>query len=399
MMKKNIALCLILLILVPMTLRASASGFEDLPPDSSPMDEAANNAGDANDADDANNAGNAPGGGLDMPSSEQGGGYSEPDDAKARVITISAVGDTTLGGNMKGNPKTTIYTREFDRQSGDYGFAFRNTWHIFEADDVTIANFEGTLTDSTKAGNNNKYQFRAPPSHVEVLKRGSVEMVTLENNHILDFGQKGLEDTKAALDAAGVEWAYGDHFAQYSVDGFVVGLLAYQTFGGTHDRIIARLPDDIQRARTACDFIVVYYHWGSEEDYYPNSNQLRLGRATVDAGADLVLGAHSHRINPIELYNGKYIVYSLSNFSFSGNARPKDMRSFIFQCKVDTKTAKVTDMRIIPIRISSQPDVNDFAPIPLPPGSAAYKSTLEDMVKNGKNLKYGLSVYKTEWTQ
>ncbi|MDR2505069.1 MAG: CapA family protein [Oscillospiraceae bacterium] len=317
----------------------------------------------------------------------------------AREIIISAVGDVTLGGNMKGNPKSTIYSKEFAKQGEDYGFAFRNTRSVFEADDVTIANFEGTFTNSTKAGNSNSYNFRVAPEHVNVLTQGSVEMVTLENNHVLDFGQTGLSDTRDTLDSAGISWAYGDQFAHVNIGGFVVGMLAYQTFGGIHDQIIARLPEDIARARSACDFIVVYYHWGAEEDYYPNNNQIRLGRATIDAGADLVLGAHSHRINPIELYEGKYIVYSLSNFSFSGNVNPSDMRSFIFQCKVNTETAEVTDMRILPIRISSRSDTNDFCPTLLPPGSTAYKSTISDMIKYGaEKLKYGLTEYKTEWT-
>ena len=80
-----------------------------------------------------------------------------------------------------------------------------------------------------------------------------------------------------------------------------------------------------------CQIVIVSYHWGEEKDYVPNERQVPLGRATIDAGADLVIGHHSHRINPIEVYKGKYICYSLGNFSFAGNTRPDDMDTFIFQ--------------------------------------------------------------------
>jgi len=324
----------------------------------------------------------------------------ETDEPAERVeLLISAAGDVTLGGNRRGNPSTTPYLREFSRQGNDYGFAFRNVRDILSQDDVTIVNFEGTLTNSTN-GNGNEFQFRVDPSHAQVLTLGSVEMVTLENNHMMDFGQAGLVDTIAALDAAGIPWARRYSRAEYTVKGVTVGLLAYQTFGGLHDQIRAQLPGDIAEARKTCDVVIVYYHWGAEMDYAPNGAQISLGRATVDAGADLVLGSHSHRINPIELYNGRYIVYSLSNFSFSGNSKPSDMRTFLFQIKLlagGGQPVEYVGMRIVPMSISSSSDTNDFAPRPYASGSSAAQGVVDRMIKEGANLKYGLKAYKTEW--
>lgn len=109
-------------------------------------------------------------------------------------------------------------------------------------------------------------------------------------------------------------------------------MLAYQTFNGNYKNIYASIEGDIQALRDAgCALVIVSYHWGEEKDYVPNERQVPLGRATIDAGADLVIGHHSHRMNPIELYKGKYICYSLGNFSFAGNAKPKDMDTYIFQ--------------------------------------------------------------------
>ncbi len=101
--------------------------------------------------------------------------------------------------------------------------------------------------------------------------------------------------------------------------------------------------------------VIVSYHWGEEKDYVPNERQVPLGRATIDAGADLVIGHHSHRMNPIEVYKGKYICYSLGNFSFAGNGRPDDMDTYIFQQRFRVYpdgTAENADMRIIPCSIS-----------------------------------------------
>ena len=145
-------------------------------------------------------------------------------------------------------------------------------------------------------------------------------------------------------------------------------MLAYQTFNGNYKNIYASIESDIQSLRDAgCSIVIVSYHWGEEKDYIPNERQVPLGRATIDAGADLVIGHHSHRMNPIEIYKGKYICYSLGNFSFAGNSKPDDMDTFIYQQRFRVYpdgTVENADMRIIPCSISSQEKVNDFKPTP-----------------------------------
>ncbi|GHU66769.1 lipoprotein [Clostridia bacterium] len=315
-------------------------------------------------------------------------------------ILISAVGDVTLGGNRKGNPQTTIYLREFARQNHDYTFAFRNVRDIFESDDLTIANFEGTLTTRT-SGNGNTYQFRVDPDHINVLTSSSIDMVTFENNHALDFGQGGLDDTITALNNASMPWARTGTPAIRDVNGVKVGMLAYMTLNNPYENVTAQMQADIPALRQLCDVVIVYYHWGEEAEYVPHSRQLSLGRATVDAGADLVLGAHSHRVAPIELYNGRYIVYSLGNFSFSGNSLPSDMDTFIFQLKlrVEGGTVSTGDMRIIPARISSRTDANDFAPTPFKEGSTQFDRVINKMISYGKNMQYALANYPTVWPE
>ena len=123
-----------------------------------------------------------------------------------------------------------------------------------------------------------------------------------------------------------------------------------------------------------------------------------LGRAAIDDGADLVLGHHSHRINPIECYNGRYIVYSLGNCSFAGNSKPSDMMTFIFQTKFKIKDGEIVGniFRIIPSRISSRKDYNDFAITPLTDQSNI-TTVLNTMKSNGKSLDYKVEAYPLEW--
>ena len=123
-----------------------------------------------------------------------------------------------------------------------------------------------------------------------------------------------------------------------------------------------------------------------------------LGRATVDAGADLVLGHHSHRINPIELYEGKYICYSLANFSFAGNVRPSDRDTFIFQLRLRVLpdgTVENEDMRIVPCCVSSVEGYSDFIPTPYGPEDAA--RVAQRLVELGDGLEYALDAYPLEW--
>ena len=123
-----------------------------------------------------------------------------------------------------------------------------------------------------------------------------------------------------------------------------------------------------------------------------------MGRLAVDAGADLVIGHHSHRLNPIEYYNGVYICYSLGNFCFAGNTKPSDMSSFVFQIRFRVKDGECTSkgFRIIPIRISSRTTRNDFIPTPYTSGSNI-DSVLTTLRSNGKKLEYAVNEYPIDW--
>lgn len=317
------------------------------------------------------------------------------------LLTMSFTGDVTIGSNTQSGGKS-IFDKELENNGGDINFPFKNTRDIFLADDVTMVNFEGTLTTAGKNREKleNSFLFRADPSFVTMLPNGGVDTVSLENNHVLDMGEDGLAETKKTLLDAGITYASEGEPAIFTVKGVTIGSLAYQTFGGRHDEIIAKLPAAIADLRNkGCDLVIISYHWGNEKDYKPNNNQVRLGRASIDAGADLVIGHHSHRINPIEYYNGKYICYSLGNFSFAGHNKPDDMSTYIFQTRMRVKDGELVgqEIKIIPCRISSRTDKNDLIPTPYTKGNHI-EAVLTNLSKNGKSLDYAVGEYPLKWS-
>ncbi len=321
-------------------------------------------------------------------------------------ITLTAVGDVTIGRNVQ-HKGTSIFEKELKKQKGDPNFIFRNVKQIFAEDDLTIANFEGVLAPESGVSwkKKNAYNFLGDPSYAEVLSNNSVEAVTMENNHIADFGQAGILSTANAIESTGVVWANKDHMGVFETQGFRIGLLAYcmvepLNSSENPDELRETAVRDIAAARETCDLVIVSFHWGKEKDYAPRDYQIMLGHAAVDAGADLVLGHHSHRINPIECYNGKYIVYSLANCSFAGNNKPDDMFTYIFQTRFRIKNGEIVGnpFRIIPCRISSRKDYNAFIITPLTDASNINTVMLSlTNRENTKKLPDAMKDYPMEW--
>ncbi len=317
----------------------------------------------------------------------------------SKEVIITAVGDTTIGGDVR-KGGLSIFDKEMQKYGNDPNFIVQNTKDIFAQDTLTIANFEGTLTTAPIPSNkkNNQFLFSAPPEYISFLKEGSIEAVSFENNHVMDHGERGNQETRQHFEEAGILYSAEDHMAVYEIDNVLIAMLAYQTFNGRYPDLHEKVPREVADAKEKYDIVIVSYHWGAELDYYPNDNQVKLGRATIDAGADLVLGHHSHRINPIEFYKGRYIVYSLANYSFAGNTKPSDMSTFFFQVKFYVKDGQTATgrFRIIPARISSKSDYNDFIPTPYTE-QRHIDNVINCLLENGKRLEYAVSEYPTEW--
>ena len=278
-------------------------------------------------------------------------------------ITVSVVGDCTLGTDEFFNYSTSL-NAYYTANGAEY--FLRNVKSIFEADDLTIANLEGTLTDSTTRVDKT-YAFKGPAEFVNILTSSSVEAVTIANNHSSDYGYKSYTDTKANLDNAGVVHFGYDETAIYEVKGVKVGLVGIYELND-HTGRATQVKNNIAKVKEeGADVVIVIFHWGIERDAAPSSSQITLGRLAIDSGADLVCGHHPHVLQGIETYKGKSIVYSLGNFCFGGNSNPSDKDTMIFQqtftvTKEGVKVDNVTN--IIPCSLSSVKYKNDYCPTP-----------------------------------
>ena len=204
----------------------------------------------------------------------------------------------------------------------NYGadYFLQNVRSIFSADDLTIANFEGTLTDSDER-EDKTFAFKAPASYASILSGSSVEAVNTANNHSHDYGDQGFDDTLAALDDAGIVHFGYDETAVMDIKGIKVGMVGIYELYDHLDRE-QQLKDNIAKVQAdGAQLIVVIFHWGNETETVPDSNQTTLGRMAIDLGADLVCGHHPHVLQGIETYKGKNIGYIIIFYSISINSK------------------------------------------------------------------------------
>ena len=323
------------------------------------------------------------------------------------VITVTCTGDFTIGGDNYHN-KSKFFYKRLKEHDGDINFVMANTRNIFLNDDLTLVNFEGTLTETKKVPDNkkkNKFLFNIAPEYVTVLSDNGVEAVSLENNHVMDHGEEAYEETKETLRSAGIVYSNSEEIGIFEVSGIQIAMLSYLCIDrydkpiGQYVNLYEKVEADIKAVKKQYPIVIVSFHWGNELDYSPTERQIKMGRLAADSGADLVIGHHSHRINPIEEYNGVYICYSLGNFCFSGNEAPSDMTSFIFQTRFKiTKSGDVsnTGFRVIPIRITSIRDKNDCIPTPVE-DERLQTDIINVMKDNGRKLDYAVADYPLEW--
>ena len=285
-------------------------------------------------------------------------------ETKPVSITISAAGDCTLGTDEYFDPSTSL-NAYYD--SNGPAYFFQNVKSIFEADDLTIVNMEGTLTEET-ARQDKTYAFKGPAEYTQILTDGDVEAANLANNHSHDYGDKSYTDTIAALDAAGITNFGYDRTAVMDVNGVKVGLVGTYELAegmGCEDEMISNIKAVEDQG---AQIVIVSFHWGIERENYPTENQVNLAHSAIDNGADLVLGHHPHVLEGIEVYNGKNIVYSLGNFCFGGNSNPSDKDTMIFQQTFTVQDGELVEdnvTNIIPCSISSDSSYNNYQPTPL----------------------------------
>ena len=273
---------------------------------------------------------------------------------------LSFAGDCTLGTMYQ------VYgaTASFPGLVGDnfdYPFAAVQEW--FANDDFTMVNLEGPLTNEGTPAEKT-YCFRGDPKFANILPAGSVECVTLANNHSEDFGAIGYENTQKALDGVSVAYAgNGETIIVETERGLKIGILAV-AFYIDHEEMTEKI---IALKDQGAQVVIVAFHWGNEGYYSHTYDQSLYAYTAIDAGADIIFGHHPHVLQSIEEYNGGIIYYSLGNFAFGGNDCPKDFDTALISQEVIVDvdgTVSLGECKAIPCSISPVDHVNRFRPTP-----------------------------------
>lgn len=296
-------------------------------------------------------------------------------DPAQRIYTLTFAGDCTLGAQHgKHGYSNSFLSVVQDR----YDHPFKNVQTYFANDDFTFVNLEGVFTTYNQPVEK-AFNFRADPKYVACLTQGSVEGVSLANNHSKDYGEIGYQDTKKTLEEAQVVYACYEEPAIYDVDERlrigVIGLAFYPS-----ESVMQK---QIQKCKDQnCNMIIASFHWGAEGHYRKEGTQQSFARRLIDWGCDAVVGHHPHVLQETEIYKDKPIFYSLGNFSFGGNNNPKDKDTALVQMKVRVladKSIHKEEVLLIPCRLSSTPSGNDFCPTPYIEGSQEYNRAMSKL--------------------
>ena len=254
------------------------------------------------------------------------------------------------------------HIRQKAQAQGGYDFILKPLKPLLTAVDLVVANLEGPVTDfnsisvHSKVGGPKNYTFTFDPAVVATLKRHNIGLVNLGNNHMMNFGEKGLAQTLDFLGQAGVGW-FGYTGGKLETrntklktqESYIDGVgwvdkrqirgqtFLFVNFNQFTDQKLEPLLEFIRRQRPQVDWIVVMPHWDNEYQTTPAPITRRRAHQLIDAGADLVIGAHPHVVSEIEDYRGKRIYYSLGNFVFDQYFEPAVRKGLLVKVSFEPK--------------------------------------------------------------
>lgn len=316
---------------------------------------------------------------------------------------LEATTSTTRGELGSGEPVTIAFAGDMyfegvlrDRLDADPTTAVGPFADVLRAADLAVGNLEtaiavgGTRVDK-------QFTFRAPPAAIDALRAAGFDAVSLANNHGLDFGREGFEETLAAKRAQpdgfliGVGGDEDEAYAPFTAEvrgqriaviaatqvldsSFIEAWTATAAQGGMASaKRVDRLVQEVQAARTDADTVVVFLHWGIETETCPSGDQQTLARTLAEAGADVIVGGHAHRLQGGGRLGEAVVHYGLGNFLFKENSAA-GARTGVFEVTVTGR--RVDRYRWVPGRISNS------VPAPLTGGEAeaelAYWEGLRD---------------------
>lgn len=269
-------------------------------------------------------------------------------DTKGKEVNLSFVGDVSLADNFEIIPKYD------ERGEGIYGILSEEVVNIMNDADIMVANNEFTISDRGAPMPNKYYTFRANTNRVGIYDEMGVDLVTLANNHVYDFGEEAFLDTLDTLTnndipyvGAGRNIEEASRPYYFIANGYKIAFVnatraekfiltpeATDTTGGVlraYDP--TRFKETIKTAKENSDFVIALIHWGKEDSHELEQVQIDTGKEYIDAGADILIGTHAHTLQGIEFYNNKPIIYNIGDFIF--NRESKD--TGILNVKIDNQ--------------------------------------------------------------
>ena len=305
-------------------------------------------------------------------------------------ITILAVGDMYLGGSAGA----------FLKQRG-YSYLFEATKDIVANADIAVANLEAPATNHEEVFMEKEFVIKTRPEAIDAIKAAGFDVVTLANNHIMDYGAIGLKDTIELLDKAKIRYTGAGNDLKHArrpaivnVKGKKIAFLAYSKVfpeefyaanesSGTAPGFIEYVRDDIKNIKKSADIIIVSIHWSEELLKYPKEYQVKLAHFAIDSGASLVIGHHPHVIQGIEKYKDGLILYSLGNFIFGSYSKFGAEGMIVV---VQFMNNQISSAEIIPLNVINEEVL--FQPRPLTDERAS--AVIQDIQEISNGLQQDL---------
>ncbi|ATW23779.1 CapA family protein [Candidatus Formimonas warabiya] len=280
-------------------------------------------------------------------------------------ISLIGVGDVMLA-------------RKLDRLISRHGmeYPFQQTRELLASADIAFANLESPLSDQGKKIEGKGIWFRGNPKNVQALSQAGFDVISVANNHALDYDSPAFLQTLEILQGAGIKPVGGGKDIEQArspvimdVQGIKVAFLAYSEmadmiWSAKHPRklkatedmpgiaplVVEQIEEDVEQIKNEVDYVMVSLHWGEEYQYLPQSYQQEIAHQLIDAGVDVVLGHHPHCLQGVELYHQGLIAYSLGNFVFDQNQMEKTKQGLLLHLKLDP--TKILSAELLPIYIN-----------------------------------------------
>ena len=291
-----------------------------------------------------------------------------PDDSE---INLFFVGDIMLGRGVE---------YMINKQGkGDFKFSFLKIASELQKSDILFANLEGPISDrGVRVGS--IYSFRFKPEAVDGLVYGGFDILSLANNHMLDYQRIALEDTMNILKENNIDYIGAGFNKEEAfslkikeIKNTRIGFLAYTNLGPGNwkageknsgmawisENDIGEIAEDIKKSKKEVDILIISLHAGEEYEENPTSFQTSFAMNCIENGADLVVGHHSHVVQKIERYNDGWIAYSLGNFIFDQGFSEETMKSIILKVAIKDKKIKEISSENIRINEYFQPDFDN----------------------------------------